>query len=124
MGCHDGVTALSNYGGITTGINPMGAISPNIGMAPGSASDARILADDHPVGVEYPAGGPYKDPTTESFAYGRTVSGHLEDGKIECGTCHSAHSARPEYGVADSGGGAYLKVTLEGSALCRKCHTF
>ena len=25
---------------------------------------------------------------------------------------------------ASSGGGAYLKVTIEGSQLCRKCHTF
>jgi hypothetical protein len=125
MGCHDGVTALSNYGGTINGTDMIGGMA-NIGRDPHAPSvqDARMLADDHPVGVEYPARGPYKDPTTEPYAYGRTVSGHLEDGKIECGTCHGAHSAEPDNGLSSTNRGAYLKWTIQGSQLCRKCHEF
>jgi len=122
MGCHDGVTALSNYGGVESNSDALGAVPSNIGWAPGAASNARILADDHPVSVPYE--GHLADETTTIFARNQPIENFLEDGNVECATCHSAHSASPERGLASSGRGAYLIVTIENSELCRKCHLF
>jgi len=120
MGCHDGVTALSNYGGITTGTDPMGDVPANIGRQPGGAANAKFLADDHSVGILYE--GHLKDKTSD---FGRgTIEDFLEDDKVECTTCHGAHSARPERGTASSGRGAYLNVSIVASELCRACHMF
>jgi len=101
LSCHDGVTAVGSYGSV-------------IGSDPitGSAAIGNNLTDDHPIGIDYPVGSHiYVDPTTDT-----TVAGMLEDGKVECGSCHRAHSAGVD--------GKYLRVTIVDSALCRTCHTF
>jgi len=121
MGCHDGVTDLGSFGGSTAvGFGALAANEPeNIGGGP-LGTETKLLADDHPIGIAYPAHGPYNDPATTSYAYGRMLDTHLEDGKIECGTCHSAHT----WGDAAAGKRPYLKVSIIASELCRKCHTF
>ncbi len=100
MSCHDGVTAVSSYGG-------------SIGSDPivGGANLGNDLTDDHPVGVEYPTSGPY-EPNSSA---GTNVARYLEDGKVECASCHYAH------GGLD---GKFLRVTIVNSQLCRVCHTF
>lgn len=40
--------------------------------------------------------------------------------KITCSTCHRNHGTTPE--AANSPRDAYLRVTVEGSALCSNCH--
>ena len=43
-------------------------------------------------------------------------SAHVEDGKVQCGSCHYAHGSRASYGM-------FLRVDNTGSALCMTCHT-
>jgi len=101
MSCHDGVTAVGNYGKITSANDPMGANS--------SANLGTDLTDDHPIGVEYPVGSHiYVDPTDPK------VASLLEDGKVECSSCHRAHSDTENL----------LRINNTASALCRTCHTF
>lgn len=60
LSCHDGVTAIDNYGGTGgTGI-----------VMTGRAALGTDLSNDHPIGIEYPTALPaeYKDPST--FAAG------------------------------------------------------
>jgi predicted CXXCH cytochrome family protein len=93
LGCHDGVTALGSYG-------PFAGDDP----ITGGAAIGTELTDDHPISVDYPVGGHgMNDPTLPA------VAKLIVDGKVECGSCHSTHSAS-------------LKVTMVGSALCLTCH--
>ena len=93
MSCHDGVTALDSYGG-------------NIGtdVLSGGAAFGNDFTNDHPIGVDYASS------TIHGLEDVATVASYLEDGKVECGSCHRAHSAS-------------IRRPLTNSELCRVCHT-
>lgn len=112
LSCHDGTVALDSYGGLT-----------GTRFISGSGNLGTNLLTSHPVGVDYPA------PGTRGFndadADGNVVdpvetpagsSAHLEDGKVQCVSCHFAHGSRAAYGM-------FLRVDNTGSALCMTCHT-
>ena len=111
LSCHDGVTAIDNYGGnggsgiVLTGATALGA----------------DLSDDHPIGIEYPTNLPseYNDPATFDPGIGggdgsgvQLVNiGGLD--RVECTSCHHPH---------DNGLGDFLRVPIEESYLCLQCH--
>lgn len=109
LSCHDGVTAIDNYGGNGgTGI-----------VITGAAALGTDLSNDHPIGIEYPTSSPaeYHDPS--GFAPGInggpgvrlvTING-LE--RVECTSCHNVHN---------NGLGNFLRVPLQESYLCLQCH--
>jgi len=109
LSCHDGVTAIDNYGGNGgTGI-----------VITGDHALGTDLSNDHPIGIEYPTSlpGEYRDPS--GFAPGinggagvRLVAiGGLE--RVECTSCHNVHN---------NGLGNFLRVPLQESYLCLQCH--
>jgi len=109
LGCHDGVTAVDNYGGNGgTGI-----------VITGAAALGSNLSDDHPIGIEYPTGSPaeYNDPGT--FAPGinggpgvRLVAINSVD-RVECSSCHEPHN---------NGLDNFLRVPIQESYICLQCH--
>ncbi|MCP4251152.1 MAG: hypothetical protein GY778_29290 [bacterium] len=109
LGCHDGVTAIDNYGG-----NGGTGIVINTSAALGDD-----LSNDHPIGIEYPTARPaeYNDPTTfdpgiNSGPGVRLVTiGGLD--RVECTSCHEPHN---------NGLGNFLRVPLQESYICLQCH--
>lgn len=106
LSCHDGVTAVDNYGGTTNGNT----------LVTGGAALGTDLSNDHPIGVKYPpedSGGAALD------GYHATPSGNIKlfnvSGvtRVECASCHDPHGA---------GNGDFLREPKNGSALCLKCH--
>lgn len=81
-----------------------------------SARDVGRYADDninnkgsHPVGLAYPTSdSKYNDPPTGSVI--------IQDGNIECSSCHKVH-----YAETDDG---YLLRQTNDDALCTTCHTY
>jgi predicted CXXCH cytochrome family protein len=111
MGCHDGVTAVGNFC-IT---NPKIRVSPGLANLaiqnlPG-ANPANNVGTDlslfHPVSVTYPTASGSMRPIT---VLGRLP---LENGKVECGTCHDPHNDMH---------GKFLRISNSGSAMCLTCH--
>jgi predicted CXXCH cytochrome family protein len=109
LSCHDGVTAIDNYGGTGgTGI-----------VITGSAALGTDLSNDHPIGVEYPTSAPaeYHDPSTFDPGIGGgpgvelvTINGLA---RVECSSCHNVHN---------NGLGNFLRVPIQESYLCLQCH--
>ncbi len=99
LSCHDGVTAVGNFGAVTSANDPV----------TGGAAIGTDLTDDHPIGIEYPLESHTMYPPAD-------VSRYLEDGKVECGSCHYAHSSGQD--------GKFLRKTIVNSELCGVCHTF
>ena len=108
LSCHDGVTAIDNYGGnggtgiVITGASALGA----------------DLSDDHPIGIEYPndpAG--YNDPGTFDAGINNGVGVQLVEiggvDRVECTSCHHVHN---------NGLGNFLRVPVQESYLCLQCH--
>lgn len=104
LSCHDGTVAIDTYG-TRTGTNFM----------TGGALVGTNLSNDHPVGFTYDAtlataDGGLKDPTTPATI----APARLFAGKMECASCHNAHS--DQYGK-------FLRGSNSGSALCLACHS-
>lgn len=110
LSCHDGVTAVDNFGGTTTGTE----------LISGDANIGTDLRNDHPVSFVYDPtlagtdGGLY-DPTTQNSGLGGTINGDMLFGtKLQCASCHDVHnSANLDY--------LLVKSNLN-SALCLTCH--
>jgi len=111
LSCHDGVTAIDNYGGNGgTGIVITGA--KNLGTD---------LSNDHPIGIQYPTSKPaeYNDPTTFENDAGVGGAGGIRlitvggAERVECTSCHSVHN---------NGLGNFLRVPIQQSYLCLQCH--
>lgn len=110
LSCHDGVTAVDNFGGTTTGTQVLSG-STNIGTD---------LSNDHPISFTYDAtlasaDGALKDPSTDVSGLGSTIDADmLFSGKMQCASCHDVHNGA---GVAH-----LLLKSNAGSALCLTCH--
>lgn len=100
LSCHDGVTAMDNYGGKTGGSTVM----------TGKNVVGTDLSNDHPIGIEYPASDPNYHPQPQNdlplFNDGTIY-------RVECASCHDPHGA----GFPD-----FLRDTMSGSQLCFDCH--
>jgi predicted CXXCH cytochrome family protein len=112
LSCHDGSVAIDSYGG-ASGTRYIGG-TENLG------SD---LTNDHPIGVLYPttgtrynladANGNVADSDPLITPVGQ--SAHIENGRVQCASCHYAHGTRAAYGM-------FLRVDNVGSKLCMTCH--
>lgn len=104
MSCHDGVTAVGNYGGKTDDNH----------LVTGDAAIGTTLDDDHPMGVDYPTSGHGWYDEVDDPDEWDTLQGYLaDDGTVQCGSCHRAHSASIR-GPNHQGNA--------GSGLCLVCH--
>ncbi len=113
LSCHDGTVAIDSYGGLT-GTVFMGTVSPRKNLGTN-------LTNTHPIGVLYPTSTRYNQPDAVTGNIVDPVetpagqSAHLEDGRVQCTSCHYAHGSRAAYGM-------FLRVDNTGSALCMTCH--
>lgn len=127
LSCHDGTIAIENHSGTTTGIRFTSW--GNVG------TDMR---NDHPISFVYDPSiaiedGELHDPTATPSGLGKTISEDLlENGRMECSTCHDVHVARK---TSSGCGGCHsphgssltrqtlsLRVNNTGSAFCLTCH--
>lgn len=109
LSCHDGVTAIDNYGG-----------NGGTGMViTGNANLGTDLSDDHPIGIDYPTSQPaeYKDPSTFAPGINGGPGVHLVTingtPRVECTSCHNVHN---------NGLGNFLLVPVQESYICLQCH--
>jgi predicted CXXCH cytochrome family protein len=111
LSCHDGVTAIDNYGGGTTGTN----------FITGSEALGIDLSNDHPIGIAYPTALPasaeYRAPSTFAPGIGGGPGVRLVQisglQRVECTSCHNVHN---------NGLGNFLRVPVQESYLCLQCH--
>ncbi len=127
LSCHDGVIAVNQTDGRTAGSN-----TPSTGATLGYPSRVTIggasggLTNNHPISIRYAWN---RDSQLHNPAYavmgdGRSVLALLEDGRVECATCHDVHarditSNRAMLRTTNTG------ANLSGSGasdLCLVCH--
>ena len=122
LSCHDGSVAIGSFGGQTGTVYMSGYNN-------GGANFGTDLRNDHPVSVDYAAAlaagwGGLRQTSflystyTSPGVYGVTtkaVSSKLDAaGKVQCTSCHGAHSNKLGY---------QLSMSNQGSAICLICHS-
>ncbi len=107
--CHDGSMAAVSHG--------------SNGIMPGNLSNSSAdLSNDHPISFEYSTALAMSDrglfdPSSTSSGLGGTIEEDLlENGNMECLSCHNVH-----FDLADSESN-YLRMSNRGSKLCLTCH--
>ena len=104
LSCHDGSIAIDNYGGS----------DGNVKIPPWRPTNLGIdLRDDHPIGIQYPADGTDGYHNANTLTDVKLVDWGGKVNRVECTSCHDAHN---------NSLGSFVRYTLEGSALCLKCH--
>ncbi len=111
MSCHDGTIALGSVYNVP-GTSAAGTISMTGGVTTmPTASPGYIgtdLTNDHPVGFTF---NPAQDPELQSAPAWNSVK--LDNGRIECHTCHDPH---------DNTNGSLLRMSQTDAGLCVFCH--
>ena len=114
LSCHDGVSAINQFGGRLQGTTPV--------PLPLTTSDrlGTDLSNDHPISFVYNTAlatldGTLKDPSTASTSLGGTIATDMLDvnSKVQCPSCHEVH---------DQTIYRFGKISNAGSALCLTCH--
>jgi predicted CXXCH cytochrome family protein len=107
LSCHDGTIAEDVHG-----------LSP--GAVSGDASLGTDLSDDHPVSIRYDdADRGLRSVSTPIFfgdGSAGTIADLLEDGAVQCSSCHDVHNVRAAPSTD------LLTMSNRGSALCMSCH--
>jgi predicted CXXCH cytochrome family protein len=109
LSCHDGTIALGNLISRTTDIGFSGGVTK---MPAGKSNLTTDLSDDHPISFFYnsalsSADGQLKDPAAVTYPVA------LENGKVQCTSCHDPHKNIYT---------KFLVASTQFSGLCFKCH--
>jgi len=123
LGCHDGsvgIDTFDKYAGGNVFANAYSADAKVTNFMDGGNIDLR---GTHPLSIQFPVGdAQFNDPATQTWTGGGTVASTLDNGKVQCSTCHDVHNQ-------ESIAGTHLLRTAnspaEGglpSGLCLTCH--
>ncbi len=114
LSCHDGTVALNAINNPSN--NHLVTAMAGTGLTDDKISAGRDtnlgadLTNDHPVNFTY------DDAADTGLIAAATLTNvRLFDGKVQCASCHDPHSSDPTTQP-------FLRFTMEGSALCLKCH--
>ena len=128
LGCHDGTVAIDTFDKYAgTAGNEIQNIYAGALMhfpVPGFADGAnRDLRGTHPISIAYDtAADPNLRPTTTTMGTSGTIASVLDNGKVQCSSCHDVHDQ-------ESVAGSHLlrvpQTVAQGgtaSGLCLTCH--
>ncbi len=129
LACHDGTVAIDTYDKYATAAiwfdDSAGGYDIDYVVSAfldGANIDLRMT---HPLSIQFPVGEigtDFNDPATQTWIGGRTVASTLDNGKVQCSTCHDVHSTN----IAPSGHMLRQAQTVaQGgvpSGMCLTCH--
>lgn len=123
LGCHDGTVAIDTFDKYTGGSWFMADQNPNF-IIPGFADGAnRDLRGTHPLSITYDTtADPNLRPTSTTMGTSGTIASVLDNGKVQCSSCHDVHD---QESVAGTNLLRVAQTVAQGgnpSGLCLTCH--
>jgi len=94
LACHDGTVGIDSFDGSHAGTEFIGAGSLRVPNFSTSAGD-KDLRGTHPLSIRFPSdyltSGAFNNPAETAWASGDKVASTLQDGMVQCSTCHDVH---------------------------------
>lgn len=121
LGCHDGTVAIDDFDNHNGGTNFIGADDQVPGITDGGNPDLRAT---HPISIIYDTVDTGLFPTSNTMGGSGTIADVLENGKVQCHSCHDVHDS-PGEAVANTHLLRVAQTTNQGgspSGLCLTCH--
>ncbi|MDP1703948.1 MAG: cytochrome c3 family protein [Sulfurimicrobium sp.] len=113
LSCHDGTVAINSFNNPSNLETVPVMVGTTAGKLPvGNSNLGTDLTNDHPVNFTYDQ--TLADADKFLTAPASLVGVKLFSNKVQCASCHDPHL---------STNGAFLRVSMSGSALCLSCHT-
>ena len=137
LGCHDGTVAIDTFDRYAGGnvffdsvSNPDGTTSGSYSpgyKVPGYQKGNVDLRGTHPISIAFPAaeigdGKNFTNPAVQTWTTGGTVASTLDDGKVQCSTCHDVHSQEVIAGTHLLRAAQTVAQGGPASGLCLTCH--
>ncbi len=128
LGCHDGTVALDAFDkqvAFTTGTF-LGDLEEDYVVPQLTVNGDLDLSATHPISIVYDENAPASDlnPKTATMGTSGTIDDVLENGKVQCHSCHDVHDS-----AGEAKAGTHLlreaQTTAQGgnpSGLCLTCH--
>ncbi|MBW6493589.1 MAG: cytochrome c3 family protein [Burkholderiaceae bacterium] len=133
LACHDGTVAIDTFDKYAGGAILFDGTATGYAAGykvPGFLDGDKLdLRGTHPISIAFPAGQAgdgknFTDPATATWMDNATVASTLDNGKMQCSTCHDVHSSTG--GVATGSHLLRQAQTVEqggvASGLCLTCH--
>jgi hypothetical protein len=124
LACHDGTVALDAFDKWASS-PPEGVYIDDYGpdaKIPNHPNNANDLSNTHPISITYDeTADPGLAPKTQTMGASGTIADVLENGRVQCMTCHDVHDAPGE----SIPGTPLLRVAQTNptpSGLCLTCH--
>lgn len=123
LSCHDGTVALDSFDRYSGDMDMVMGNTYPLKKIPRVMSGSDLdMRGTHPISVSYAGDDPEMHPDSNTWPSGRTIAQTLEDGKVQCATCHDVHNgpdSMPGTMLLRAGNIAGLGGP---SALCLTCH--
>jgi hypothetical protein len=123
LGCHDGTVAIDSFDRYAGGAWFMNDENTNFVIPAFADGTSRDLRGTHPISITYDATADTKlHPTTSAMGTSGAIASVLDNGKVQCSTCHDVHD---QESVAGTRLLRVAQTVAEGgnpSGLCLTCH--
>jgi len=129
LSCHDGTVALDTYDKYTNTTTYIDSVGYDAGFkTPGFLDGANLdLRGTHPLSIAFPAGQDgdginFNSTAATNWANGATIASTLDNGKVQCSTCHEVHNKGSVAGTHLLRSPQTVAQGGTASELCLKCH--
>lgn len=124
LGCHDGTVAVDTFDSYAGGGIFIEDFNPLFKVPSFTVSGTLDMHGTHPISIAFPAADPdeFTDPTVATWNSGDTVASTLDNGKIQCSTCHDVHDQESIAGTRLLRTAQTVSAGGVASGMCLTCH--
>ena len=124
LGCHDGSVGVNQFDNNADGSRPDPLVyiqDIDAGFQIPGGLNTGDLRGTHPLSIMYNGTDPGLNPDTDPMGTSGTIAQVLDNGKVQCSSCHDVHDSAGE-AVADTHLLRVLNNDTNPSGLCLTCH--
>jgi len=123
LSCHDGTVGIDTFDKYAGGTVYATGDAKIVNFMDGENIDLR---GTHPLSIAFPVGEDrysdnFNDPASKTWTSGDTVASTLDNGKVQCSTCHDVHN-QESVGDTHLLRAGQTAATGTASGLCLTCH--